>query len=86
MLQPNIRHLKIEYRLNRSPIPCSLQNPNNLKMKAPNLRRRPLFVSGIPIALEILDLKAETPINRQIEKPPKFISFLSVSRESLSVN
>jgi hypothetical protein len=42
-------------------------------MNAPNFRRRPLFVSGIPIVLEILDLKAETPMNLQIEKPPRFI-------------
>jgi hypothetical protein len=47
-------------------------NPNSLKMNAPNLRRRPLFVNGMPIALEILDLNAETPINLQIEKPPRF--------------
>jgi hypothetical protein len=41
-------------------------------MNAPNLHRRPLFVRGMPIALEILDLKAETPRNLQIEKPPRF--------------
>jgi len=43
-------------------------------MNAPNLRRRPLFVSGMPIALEILDLNADTPMNLQIEKPPRFIN------------
>lgn len=42
-------------------------------MKAPNLRRRPLVVNGMPMALEILDLKAETPISLQMEKPPKFM-------------
>jgi hypothetical protein len=47
-------------------------NPNSLKMNAPSFRRRPLFVNGMPIALEILDLNAETPINLQIEKPPRF--------------
>jgi hypothetical protein len=30
----------------------------------------------MPIALEILDLRAESPMNLQIEKPPKFIDFL----------
>jgi hypothetical protein len=40
---------------------------------APSFLRRPLLVSGIPILLETLDLKAETPMNLQIEKPPKFI-------------
>jgi len=54
-------------------------NPNSLKMKAPNFRRLPLFVSGIPIFLEIFDLKAETPRNLQIEKPPKFITVAPVS-------
>jgi len=42
-------------------------------MKAPSFRRLPLFVSGIPILREILDLKEETPISLQIEKPPRFI-------------
>lgn len=28
------------------------------------------------MALEILDLNAETPIKRQIENPPKFMCFL----------
>jgi hypothetical protein len=46
-------------------------------MKAPNLRRRPPFVRGIPIALEILDLRAESPMNLQIEKPPRFIGFFT---------
>ena len=41
-------------------------NPNGLKMNAPSFRRRPLLVNGMPIALEILDLNAETPINLQI--------------------
>lgn len=41
-------------------------------MNAPSLRRRPLLVSGMPIALDILDLKAETPMNLQIENPPRF--------------
>jgi hypothetical protein len=44
-------------------------------MNAPNLRCRPLFVSGIPTRREILDLNAETPMNLQIEKPPTFIDF-----------
>jgi len=56
----------------RAPTQRCYLNPNSLKMNAPNLRRRPLFVSGMPIALEILDLNAETPINLQIEKPPRF--------------
>src|ERR1700733_3886055 len=43
------------------------QNPNNRRMNAPNLRWRPLFVSGIPILREIRDLNAETPKNLQIE-------------------
>jgi hypothetical protein len=38
-------------------------------MNAPSLRRRPLFVRGMPIVLENLDLNAETPISLQIEKP-----------------
>jgi len=42
-------------------------------MKAPNFRRRPPFVRGIPILRDTLDLNAETPINLQIEKPPRFI-------------
>lgn len=42
-------------------------------MKAPSFRRLPLFVRGIPILREILDLKEETPISLQIEKPPRFI-------------
>jgi hypothetical protein len=41
---------------------------------APSFRRRPPFVRGIPIVREIRDLKAENPMNLQIEKPPKFIS------------
>jgi hypothetical protein len=45
-------------------------------MKAPNLRLRPPFVRGIPIVLEILDLKAENPMNLQNEKPPRFMRFL----------
>jgi hypothetical protein len=48
-------------------------NPNNRKIHAPNLRCRPLFVSGMPIVRETLDLKAETPRNLQMEKPPRFI-------------
>jgi hypothetical protein len=37
-------------------------------------------LSGIPITLEILDLNADTPINLQIEKPPRFTtSFLSLN-------
>ena len=42
-------------------------------MKAPNLRRRPPFVRGMPIVLEILDLNAENPMNLQNEKPPRFM-------------
>jgi hypothetical protein len=45
-------------------------------MNAPNLRRRPLFVGGMPIVRETRDLKAETPRNLQIEKPPRFVAFL----------
>jgi len=44
-------------------------------MNAPNLRRRPPLVSGIPIILDTLDFRAETPMNLQIEKPPKFMPF-----------
>jgi len=40
-------------------------------MNAPNVRRRPLFVNGMPIVREILDLNAESPRNLQIENPPK---------------
>jgi len=37
----------------------------------------PLLVNGIPIDREILDLAAETPMNRFHENPPLFIlSFL----------
>jgi hypothetical protein len=49
-------------------------------MNVPGLRRRPLFVRGIPMVLEILDLNAETPRNLQIEKPPRFMAFLPNSR------
>jgi len=42
-------------------------------MNAPSLRRRPPLVSGTPILIEILDLSAEIPMNRQIENPPRFI-------------
>lgn len=38
----------------------------------PTLRCRPLFVSGIPVALEILDLARVTPIARFQENPPLF--------------
>jgi hypothetical protein len=43
-------------------------------MNAPNLRWRPLLVRGIPIVLETFDLNAETPMNLQMEKPPRFTS------------
>src|SRR5271168_2430324 len=49
-------------------------------MKAPSFRRLPLFVRGIPILREILDLKEETPISLQIEKPPRFIGLYLVRR------
>lgn len=45
-------------------------------MNAPNLRRRPLFVSGMPILWDTRDLKAETPRNLQIENPPRFMALL----------
>jgi hypothetical protein len=61
------------------------QNPNSRRIKAPNLRRRPPVVSGIPIFLEILDLKAETPMNLQIEKPPRFIAYFSFSAADSTV-
>lgn len=37
-----------------------------------------IVLSGMPIVREILDLKAETPRNRHIEKPPRFTAFLSL--------
>ena len=45
-------------------------------MNAPNVRSRPLFVSGIPIVRETRDLRAETPRNLQIENPPRFMVFI----------
>ena len=42
-------------------------------MKAPSFLRRPPLVVGIPIVLAKRDFNAETPTNRQIEKPPRFI-------------
>lgn len=58
------------------------QNPNSLKIKVPSLRRRPPFVRGIPILLEILDLKADNPTNLRHENPPRFTepSFRGVSK------
>lgn len=43
-------------------------------MKAPIFLCLPDLVSGIPIRLEILALKAEIPKNRLQENPPRFIS------------
>jgi hypothetical protein len=37
----------------------------------------------MPIVLEILAFKADIPIKRQIEKPPKFMYFLSCPAHSL---
>src|ERR1700687_4675926 len=51
-----------------------LENPSNLKINASNFRRRPPFVSGIPTVREILELRAETPMNLHIEKPPRSIA------------
>ena len=42
-------------------------------MKAPIFLCLPDLVSGMPICLEILALKAEMPRNRLQEKPPRFI-------------
>ena len=51
-------------------------------MKAPNLRRRPPFVRGIPLSWKILALKAETPMNLQIEKPPRSLAPSMYQRKS----
>jgi hypothetical protein len=42
-------------------------------MIAPILRCLPDLVRGMPICLDILDLKADMPRNRFQEKPPRFI-------------
>jgi len=47
-------------------------------MNAPNLRCRPLFVSGMPILRERRDLNAETPMNLQIENPPRFMAIVPI--------
>ena len=45
-------------------------------MKAPIFLCLPDRVSGMPIRLEILALKAEMPRKRLQEKPPRFISLV----------
>jgi hypothetical protein len=64
----------------KHPTCTSASEPKQPQNECPNLRWRPLFVSGMPILRESRDLNAETPMNLQIEKPPKFNVSLSCMR------
>lgn len=61
------------------PMPNVTRHPPPVTI-LPIFRCRPLLVSGMPMAREILDLAAEIPTNLFHEKPPRFMSiFLPVA-------
>jgi hypothetical protein len=51
---------------------------------APTFRSRPVFDRGIPIFLEMRDLKAVMPRNLFHENPPIFIWFVSRQDDSIA--